>query len=302
MPAAARRPGVRSWLRGVPASRSLQPITGSTTPRALGERRYNSVMARGDVVIANSQYTADHVAQVYGLPNNRLRIVYPGLDSKRFCPGAVGAARRTAILEAWGLKEDGRQIVLLPGRLTAWKGQETFVDAMACLFKAGKLAGVTGVIAGDDQGRTNYREGLEQRIAEAGLNRSASRSLVIARTCRRRLPFQTVAISASTEPEAFGRIAAEAEAMETPVIATDHGGARETVLVGAEDVRTGWRVPPGDRRRARKGDRNRPFTERSKPCGHWPKRPPAHAVAAFDNEAMCARTIAIYKELVEARS
>ncbi|MBV9116993.1 MAG: glycosyltransferase, partial [Acetobacteraceae bacterium] len=132
---------------------------------------------------------------------------------------------------------DGAPVVMLPGRLTGWKGQGVLIDAAARLARSDARV----VLVGSDQGRTAYTEGLRQRAAALGL---ADR-LHLTGQCddmQAALLLADVVVHASTEPEAFGRVVIEAQAMGRPVIAADLGGPAETV----EDGATGWLVPPGD--------------------------------------------------------
>ncbi|WP_034490793.1 glycosyltransferase family 4 protein [Afifella pfennigii] len=205
---------------------------------------YNSVMARGDAVIANSRYTAELVARRHGTPAGRITTIYRGTDLSRFDAGAIGEARRAALRARWGLPE-GARIVLNVARLTSWKGQEILIEAAARLAKETDF---TLVLAGDAQGRSDYRARLSAQIERAGL---AGRVLMPGH-CEdvpAALALASVAVVASTEPEAFGRFAVEAQALGVPTVVSDLGPARETVLAPPETPapqRTGWRVAAGD--------------------------------------------------------
>ena len=205
--------------------------------------RYNSVMARGDAVIANSHYTADSIEKLFPFARDKLRVIYRGANLSAFSAGAVDPARVTQLREAWGVAPHER-VVLLAARLTGWKGQRVLIEAAAKL----QLEGVRYVLAGDPQGRDGYVREIDRLIEARGLRSVVSR----VGHCRD-MPAAFLAASIvavpSTEPEAFGRSAVEAQAMGTPVVVSDLGAVPETVLappeVGAE-ARTGWRVPAGD--------------------------------------------------------
>src|SRR6185295_4338030 len=120
------------------------------------KRWYNSVMARGDAVIANSEWTANHINSSYGFHPKRLTVIPRGLDLEYFNPANVAPERVQAMRDWWQVKE-GQRVVLLPGRLTRWKGQHVFLHALAKLKREGALpADVRAVIAGSPQGRTDY--------------------------------------------------------------------------------------------------------------------------------------------------
>ena len=132
---------------------------------------------------------------------------------------------------------DGANIVMLPGRLTRWKGHHVLIDAMEKLQRKDVFC----VIIGSDQGRTDYRQELEKAIEEKGLGTQV-RLVDQCHDMPAAYMLSTVVVSASTDPEGFGRVPVEAQAMGRPIIASDHGGAQETVIRG----HTGWLVPPGD--------------------------------------------------------
>ena len=196
------------------------------------KRAYNAVMASGDVVIANSEYTRAHVIREHGTDPARIRVVPRGVDMARFDPARVGGGLRST----WGVP-DAAPLWLLPGRLTEWKGQRVAVEALA-LSDAAHL-----VLVGDAQGRDAYVEGLRNLAAERGV-RERLHILPHSSDMPRVLASADIVISASTDPEAFGRVATEAQAMGKPVVATAHGGSLETV----EDGVTGLLVPSGDAR------------------------------------------------------
>lgn len=207
------------------------------------KRRYNSIMARGDFVIANSDFTRDHVlAEHSPIPlddPSRLITIHRGADLRRFDPASVMGERVEAIESQWQGRDALR--ILLPGRLTSWKGQESLIKAAKILRVTRQALPVRIVLAGSDQGRSSYLTELQTAIEEADV----SHIVTIPGNCTdmpAAYAWADLVVSASTRPEAFGRVAIEAQAMACPVIATDHGGARETVVNGV----TGFLVPPGD--------------------------------------------------------
>jgi glycosyltransferase involved in cell wall biosynthesis len=205
------------------------------------KRWYNAVMTKGALVIANSEYTRDHVIREHGVPADKVVAIPRGVDLSRFEPGVVSAERVDALRAAWGVAPDERRLkVLLAGRLTRWKGQGLLVETMA-LLKARGEDKVLLLLAGDDQGRKGYRAELEAAIARADLQ-DAVKLVGHCDDMPAAYLLADLAIAPSLEPEAFGRTAVEPQVMGRPVIAADHGATRETVIPGE----TGWLVAPGD--------------------------------------------------------
>ncbi|GJD84045.1 glycosyltransferase family 4 protein [Methylobacterium haplocladii] len=208
---------------------------------------YNSVMARGDVVIANSHYTADLIRNRHpDQAKNRVRVIHRGTDLSTFNPGAVAAGRVEALRRSWGVPAHER-IILLAARLTAWKGQRVLIEAAALLRDRG-LKDIAVVLAGDAQGRAAYERELDALVAARGLDGIVRR---VGHCTDMPAAFRAASVVAvpSIEPEAFGRSAVEAQALGTPVVVTDIGAVPETVLAPPDvepSRRTGWRVPPND--------------------------------------------------------
>jgi len=257
------------------------------------KRWYNSVMARGDAVIANSEWTARHILATYRFQPKNLTIIPRGMDLDYFDPRRV-SAERVATMRDWWLAKDGQRVILLPGRLTRWKGQLVFVRALARMKRDGRLPpGVRAVIAGAMQGRNSYVSEIIGTIEENGLRDVVVVSDHVTDMAAAYLAADVV-VSASTDPEAFGRVPAEAAAMGRPVIATDHGGARETVRSGE----TGLLVTPGS------------ATALAEALRDLLARSPADLAAMgakgraliernFTVERMCADTLEVYRPLIE---
>ena len=200
------------------------------------KRRYNAVMASGEIVIAASRYVAELIVVRHAVYPTRIRVIPRGVDPAMFDPDAISPDRIARLARAWRLP-DGVPTVVLPGRLTAWKGQSVLIDAVARLARRD----VCCVLVGSDQGRHRYSAQLVRQAERLGI---ADR-LRLAGECDdmpAAMLLSDVVVHASTRPEAFGRVVIEAQAMGRPVIAADLGGPVETVQHGV----TGWRVPAGD--------------------------------------------------------
>lgn len=274
---AARRAGVRF----------VTTFHGTYNIGNPAKRWYNSVMARGDRVIAASQAIVDHVVKEYHASPALMRLIPRGIDFDRFDPARVSGQRLATLAREWRL-QDGVPVVMLPGRLTRWKGQAVLIDAIA---QRGKKD-LRCLLVGSDQGRGAYRRELEQRIAQHGLE-TVVHIIDHCNDMPAALKLADLVVSASTDPEAFGRVAVEAQAMGKPIVATDHGGSRETVLSGE----TGWLIPPGNARQlaqaidaalALKPEERQAIADRAM----------AFVRANFNKTLMCQRTLQVYREVL----
>jgi glycosyltransferase involved in cell wall biosynthesis len=280
-------------ITGVPFVTTFHGIYGE---KSATKHHYNSVMAAGDVVIANSQYTAGLITERYGTAPERIVVIPRGTDPERFDPNVVGEERRQALRHAWKLSGD-ETLVLNLARLTGWKGQTVLVEA-ASLPPLAERDRLVLVLAGDEQGRAGYRQALEQSIAAHDLTKRA-RIVGHCADTPAALALAAVAVIASTEPEAFGRAAIEAAAMSIPVVATALGATSETVLAPPQcpaAERTGWLVPPGDPvalAAAIDAALSLPPTERQQLA----ERARQHAMR-FTTQAMQEATLAVYDRLM----
>jgi glycosyltransferase involved in cell wall biosynthesis len=259
------------------------------------KRWYNAVMTRGDLVIANSDYTRDHVLAEHAIDPARMVTIPRGVDLDRFDPAFVTPNRVDALREAWGAPDDGRTKIVLAGRLTRIKGHLTIVEAAKRLADAGRRD-FQILFAGDDQGRTGYAAEVQAAIDAAGVS-DLVRIVGHCDDMPAAYLLSDFAILPTTVPESFGRAAVEPQVMGRPVIAANHGGVTETVLAG----KTGWLTPVGDAdawaaalaeaidvgatRRAEMGELGR-------------KR----ARQLYSVEAMCAATLSAYEQVLEARA
>ena len=201
---------------GIPFVTTYHGIYNAANPL---KRFYNSVMVRADAVIANSQWTADHIAREYRKPPARLVVIPRGVDVQRFDPSAISPDRIARLRNDWGVGSEDF-VILLPGRLTRWKGQGVLIDALAHMTANGTLGRARAILAGDAQGRNEYEEELRRKIESAGLSEHV---FIVGHVDDMPAAYAAsdVVISASTDPEAFGRVAAEASAMAKPVIAAE---------------------------------------------------------------------------------
>jgi glycosyltransferase involved in cell wall biosynthesis len=279
-----------AWSVLIAAKRAGLPFVttyhGAYNEGVPGKRFYNSVMARGDRVIAISHFIADLIRARHGVAEAKLRVIPRGVDPRRFDPALVGAERLDKLRTAWGLPE-GRPIIMLPARVTRWKGQMVLVEAMA------RLPGESlALLVGDAEERPAFKAELLARIESLGLQ-DRVRLLGHANDMPAALLLADVVIHASTDAEAFGRTVIEAQAMARPVIASDLGAPRETVAEGI----TGWRIPPGDA--AALADAiGKALALLPAECAALGARARAAVLSGYTTEAMQAATIAVYRELI----
>lgn len=275
-------------MSGVPFVTTYHGIYNA---RSTLKRFYNSVMVRGQKTIANSQWTAAHIEKEHRTTPDDIIVIPRGIDLSQFDPGGIAPERIADMRASWGAKPDNI-VVLLPGRLTRWKGQEVFINALKDLARTRSLANVRAVLAGDSQGRESYEAGLRDAIADAGLDGTIIVSGHVSDMAAAYLAADIV-VSASTDPEAFGRVAAEAGAMGRAVIATDHGGARETVLPNV----SGILIPPGDAAALAKA-LDRMLAMGSDQLNEMGAAGRNHIARRFTLDRMCADTIALYKAIL----
>ncbi len=290
-----------AWV-ALAAARALKlPLVttyhGSYSGRIKPKVLYNSVMARGDVVIANSHYTAGLIAEMHPFARDSMRVIHRGTDLASFNPAMVEVERMNALRRAWGVRPHER-IVLLAARLTGWKGQKVLIEAASILRRQG-LEDVVYVLAGDPQGRDSYVKQLDRMITAEGLEGIVRR---VGHCTDMQAAFLTAAVVAvpSTEPEAFGRSAVEAQAMGTPVVVADHGAVPETVLAPpqvAPGLRTGWRVKPGDAA-ALAAAIHEALALGASARDAMARRARAHVEANFSLERMIADTLDVYRSLL----
>jgi glycosyltransferase involved in cell wall biosynthesis len=229
-----------AWSAFWAARRTKTPLVttyhGTYNENAPFKRRYNAVMASGDRVIAVSEFIGGLVRERYKVGADRLRIIPGGVDAQKFDPALVQGDRVARMARDWRLEID-TPVIMLPGRLTSWKGQRVLIQALAELRNRNAVA----VLVGSDQGRESYAQSLISYAEALGV---ADRLRLVGHTedMPAAMMLADIVVNASTDPEGFGRTVVEAQAMGRVVIATSHGGAGETI----RDGETGFLVPPGD--------------------------------------------------------
>ena len=200
------------------------------------KKRYNSVMVEGDRVIAISDFIRDHILHHFPDSRKRIRTINRGIDTNYFDIKKVTQIRKEKFLKDTAIKEN-KHIILLPGRLTPWKGQNVAIDAAKIISE--KYPGIEFVMlfVGSEQNRAKYFRSLKQKIIDNNLSQKIF--LLGSRSDMASIySLSDVVLSTSVEEEAFGRVSAEASSMSKPIIATNLGGSKNII----KHNQTGWLV------------------------------------------------------------
>ena len=236
-----------AWSALVAARRTRRPLVstyhGAYAAKGPLKRFYNSAMVRADRIIANSEFTAKEVLAQYRFDRRRLKVVPRGADLDLFDAKAVSPARIDAL--GFGRAPGGLKL-LLPARITFWKGQDVAIRALELLKTrpsagTGQRADLRLILAGDAQGAGEFAQRLRREAKDRGVENMVD-FVGHCADMPAAYAWADAVLSPATLPEAFGRVAVEAGAMARPVIGSDIGGQRETIVDGV----TGLLTPPGD--------------------------------------------------------
>ncbi|MEM6381491.1 MAG: glycosyltransferase family 4 protein [Pseudomonadota bacterium] len=269
-------------------ARFVTTYHGAYRGQNAAKRWYNSVMARGDAVVANSKFTEASIAKVYPFARSQLVTIPRGTDLGQF----DGHAKPYD----WRLPANARTIVQI-ARLTEWKGQAVAIEALQLLDENTHL-----VLCGDDQGRAGYKKTLEERAERHGLTDRVH--FVGHADPARALASADVCIVPSIRPEAFGRAAVEAQAAGVPVVVSQLGAVGETVMAPPnvpETARTGWHVTANDASALAQGITEALTLAPAARDAHV-KRASEHARRHFSLSAMRSATLAVYERLAASGS
>lgn len=253
------------------------------------KKKYNKVMTDGVLTIAVSNFIKQHILDNYEtVDGDKIRVIHRGVDAERFDISKVSQERIVALSQKWRLPED-LPVVMLPGRLTRWKGQLILLEALSKM----QHKNLRCLFVGADQGRKKYHRELEKKAKKLGL----SGVVQIVDHCSEMdvaYMLSDIVVSASTDPEAFGRVVPEAQAMGRIVIGPNHGGATETI----RDGETGFLFEPGNA-----DDLAQKLDAAFSMAAEDKKRMTERAIESVRNEfskaRMCAKTLDVYREILE---
>lgn len=251
------------------------------------KKKYNSIMVKADKVIAISSFINKHILSNYKVDQEKIVTVHRGINIEEFDYLKVSNERLIAFSKKFNIPEDSF-VILLPGRITRWKGHILLIEAISKLQRSDIIC----LFVGDLQGRNKYFAELNKTIDKFKLKNNFR---IISNQSDMSVIYKlsNVVVSASLEPEAFGRVVAEAQAMGRPTVAVNHGGGPEIII----DGETGWLFKPGDANDlAEKINKalNLNIDDREKMSVKAIER----AKLYFNNEMMCAKILNIYAGLI----
>ena len=255
---------------------------------------YNSVMVRSDLIIAGSNFIFSHIKENYSeflTVKKKFLVIFRGINIDYFDPSTKLESNEKKILQKWGINKE-KKIVLAPGRLTSWKGQELLIEAINLVKKELGYEAFYVVILGSDQGRDLYKKKLVRMTEQYRL----TNQIKFIDHCKdMALAYQVsdIIISSSIEPEAFGRVAVEAQSMEKLIIASNIGGSNETII----NEKTGFLFESGDANSLSKKI-IRAITMDDASLKLIGKEGRKNIIKKFNVEKMCFSTYSEYKRLI----
>ena len=251
---------------------------------------YNSIMIKSDRVIAGSNFILNHIHSNYNSKIN-IDLVKRGIDESYFSPSQIQEIEKDNLRKQMGFS-DKNFLVLLPGRLTNWKGQKLFIESAIILKKQDQLSNIFFIILGDSQGRIQYENSLRDLIES---NKMIDKIRIVKPMQNMPLAyaFSDLIVSASIEPEAFGRVSVEAQSMEKPILSSAIGGSLETI----RPEKTGWLFDHNSKEDLAKNIYN--ISKMSKAAlQSLGKEGRKNVIENYTKDKMCLKTLEIYQSLV----
>ena len=256
---------------------------------------YNSIMLRAKLTIAGSNFIFGHINENYSeylSKEKKLRVIFRGINIDYFNQKNISVLKQEKLKQEWGLSSN-KFTILLPGRLTYWKGQEKFIESLNILIEDYNISNFQAIILGSDQGRTVYSKKLINLVQRYSLNKKIK---FISHCKEMPLAYSLadVVVSASIEPEAFGRVSVEAQSMGKPIIASNIGGSKETII----NKKTGYLYKYDDPRELAKSLNTviQLSPDELKFMGNEGRK---NITKKFDVETMCQSNLKEYKRLIK---
>jgi len=230
--ARSRAPGWSCYLACLLTNRIfVTTFHGTYNFKSKLKKFYNSIMLKAKLTIAGSNFIFSHINENYSeylSREKKLRVIFRGINIDYYNAKNISILKQEKLKQEWAISSD-KFTILLPGRLTNWKGQIKFIESLNILIEDYNITSFQAIILGSDQGRTVYKKKLLNLVARYNLNRKVK----FINHCKE-MPLAyslaDVVVSSSIEPEAFGRVAVEAQSMGKPIIASNIGGSKETIL------------------------------------------------------------------------
>ena len=257
---------------------------------------YNSIMLRAKLTIAGSNFIFEHINENYSeylKKEKKLRVIFRGINVDYYNSKNISALKQEKLKQEWQLSSN-KFTILLPGRLTYWKGQEKFIEALNILVEDYNITNFQAIILGSDQGRTVYFKKLNNLVQRYSLNKKI-KFIPHCKEMPLAYSLSDVVISASIEPEAFGRVSVEAQSMGKPIIASNIGGSKETII----NKKTGFLYKHDDPRELAKIINTviQLSSEDLKFIGNEGRK---NVTKKFDVETMCQSNLKEYKKLIKS--
>ena len=255
---------------------------------------YNSIMLRAKLTIAGSNFIFSHINENYNeylSKKKKLRVIFRGINVDYYNQKNISILKQEKLRQEWEIASS-KFIILMPGRLTYWKGQEKFIESLNILIEDYHFTEFQAILLGSDQGRNVYKKKLINLVARYNLNKK----IKFINHCKE-MPLAyslaDVVVSASVEPEAFGRVAVEAQSMGKPIVASDIGGSKETIL----NKKSGFLYKFDDPRELAKSLNTviQLTQEELKSIGNEGRK---NITKKFDVETMCSTNLNEYKKLL----
>ena len=255
---------------------------------------YNSIMLRAKLTIAGSNFIFSHINENYNeylSKKKKLRVIFRGINIDYYNQKNISLLKQEKLRQDWKIASS-KFTILMPGRLTNWKGQEKFIESLNILIEDYNFTEFQAILLGSDQGRTVYKKKLVNLVERYNLNRK----IKFVNHCKE-MPLAyslaDVVVSASIEPEAFGRVAVEAQSMGKPIVASDIGGSKETIL----NKKSGFLYKFDDPRELAKSLNTviQLTQEELKSMGNEGRK---NITKKFDVETMCSTNLNEYKKLL----
>ncbi len=255
---------------------------------------YNSIMVRSKLIIAGSNFIFSHIKDNYSEFidfNKRLLVIFRGINVDFFDQTSIIESDEISLKKKWEIEEN-KKIILMPGRLTSWKGQELFIEAINLVNIELGYEAFYAVILGSEQGRDLYKKKLIRLTEQYRM----TKQLKFIDNCKNMAlayKISDIIVSASIEPEAFGRVAVEAQSMQKTIIASNIGGSNETII----DEKTGFLFEAGDAKSLSKKIMRILNMDETllKNVGNEGRK---NIIKKFNVEKMCFSTYSEYKKLI----